>query len=144
MKFFYLLVLTALAAVVAAEEPRALSPDELQERVIEINDAGNKVFMNDSTPADVDALFANYTDDFVYIHEVYGGTYSREELYENTLIRVKERRYKRTSDRYKVVAMISGYNGIAVQRELNDNGKKHLAVFEFEGDKVSRILEYWK
>lgn len=42
--------------------------------------------------------------------------------------------------------MIPGLNGIAVEREEIHQGValRHLTVFEFPGDQVSRIIEYWK
>jgi len=144
MKIIYILIFTFFSIFTYSQEVKNLSPNELKARVVEINKAFNKVFMNDSTMDDVDTLFANYTDDFIYIHDVYGGTYTRDSLYKNTSIRVKERRYKRKTDRYKIVNMIPGYNGIAVERELLDSRKKHLTVFEFRGNKVSKITEYWK
>ena len=144
MKIVYTLVFTLFSTFLYSQDETVLNSDDLKTRVVEINKAFNQVFMSNSTMDDVEALFANYTDDFVYIHEVYGCTYTRDLIYKNTSTRVKENKYKRKSDRYKIVHMIAGYNGIAVERELIDNGKKHLAVFEFRGEKVSKITEYWK
>ena len=144
MKIVIIFALSLFSAISYSQDAMVLDAEELKARIIEVNKDSNKVFMNDSTMADVDALFSNYTEDFIYIHEVYGGTYSRKELYENTAIRVKERKYKRKFDRYKIVNIITGYNGAAVERELIDNGKRHLSIFEFRGDKVSKVTEYWK
>jgi len=143
MKILCLIVVTFFTTITYSQDVKNLSADELKSRIGEVNKAFNKVFMVDSTMNDVEALFSNYTDDFVYIHEVYGGTYSRESLYNNTAIRVKERRYKRTSDRYKIISMIPGFNGVAVERELLDNGKRHLTVFEFRGDSVEVDPIHW-
>jgi hypothetical protein len=139
---FTLLIITTYN--IQATELNNLSPKELKNKIAEINIAQNQVLMQGSTVADADKLFALYTDDFVYIHEVYGGTYSRDELYKNTIKFLKAGRYTNTKARYKIVSTISGYNGIAVERQEIYQGvtANHLAVFEFRGDKVSKIIEY--
>lgn len=141
------LALSLLAAPLAqANDIEALSADALKAKVAEITDAQNKVMMRGATAADVDALFSMYTDDFVYIHEVYGGTYTRQELYGNTVRLLKRGVYDKAEPRYTLVSTIPGYNGIAVERQEVHEGvaSRHLAVFEFRGDKVSKIIEYWK
>jgi len=129
-----------------ATELNVLSAEELKNKITEINHAQNQVLMQGSTVADADKLFALYTDDFIYIHEVYGGTYSRDELYNNTIKFLKAGRYTNTNARYKIISTIPGYNGIALERQETHQGvtANHLAVFEFRGDKVSKIIEYWK
>ena len=141
--FIALIALLASFVPAAAED---LTPDALRARVAEITQVQNKVMMAGSTAADIDALFALYTPDFVYVHEAYGGTYTRDELYANTLRALSTGRYNGAQPRYRVISMIPGHNGIAVEREEISRGvaKRHLAVFEFRGDQVSRIIEYWK
>ncbi len=141
----FLLALLATSSV-HAEEPRVLSADELNAKVVEITDAQNKVMLKGSTPTDVDQLFSLYTDDFVYLHEAYGGSYSRSELHGNTLRLLERGIYNKSEPRYTVIATLPGYNSIAVQRQETHEGvtSRHLAVFEFRGDQVSRIIEYWK
>lgn len=123
-----------------------LTSEQLRARVEQITQVQNKVMMAGSSPDDVDALFALYTPDFVYVHEVYGGTYSREQLYANTLRALAAGRYNGERPRYRIISMIIGHNGVAVEREEIHQGlpQRHLALFEFRGDQVSRILEYWK
>jgi hypothetical protein len=142
-------VFIGLAALLASVAPAAaedLTPDQLRAKVAEITQVQNKVMMAGSTTADIDALFALYTPDFVYVHEAYGGTYTRDHLYGNTVRALSAGRYNGERPRYRVVAMIPGHNGIAVEREEIHQGvaHRHLAVFEFRGDQVSRIIEYWK
>lgn len=142
-------VLFAFIALVASHAhamAQVLTADELQARVVEITDAQNRVMMDGSTVADIDELFSLYTPDFVYIHEVYGGTYTRDQLRANTVRALEAGRYNRSQPRYRVTSMIPGHNGIAVEREEVSSGiaKHHLAVFEFRDDKVSRIIEYWR
>ncbi len=143
----FLFLISMLATVsVNAEVPRELTAHELNAKVIEITDAQNKVMLKGSTPADVDKLFSLYTDDFVYLHEAYGGSYSRSELHGNTLRLLERGIYNQSEPRYTVTATIPGHNSIAVQRQETHGGvtSKHLAVFEFRGEQVSRIIEYWK
>ena len=116
----------------------------LIEKVTVVTQAQNKVMMHNSTKSDVDHLFSMYSDDFVYIHEVYGGKYSKENLYNNTVKYLKSGGYNKVEDRYTVVSYLVGLNTVAVQRKENKNGALHLAVFEFKQDKVSKITEYWK
>lgn len=135
-----------LTSSVFATEPPSLKADELQQKVQEITLAQNKVMMQGSTEDDVDKLFSLYSDEFSYIHEAYGGTYTKKELYANTLRLLKRGLYNKTEQRYTLVSTIPGYNSIAVERQETYQGNtvKHLAVFEFRGDKVTKIVEYWK
>jgi hypothetical protein len=146
MKSLLLLLVMFVAPVVWAESVDVLSADELRARVAEVTDAQNKVMLQGSTVTDVDALFSLYTDDFVYIHEAYGGAYTRERLYGNTVRLLERGLYDKAEPRYVIVSTIPGYNAIAVERQETHKGvtSKHLAVFEFRGDKVSKIVEYWK
>ena len=135
-----------LAFVVPASELQVLAPEALKAKVVEITEAQNKVLLKGSTPADVDKLFDLYHNDFVYRHEVYGGDYQKDTLYNNTLRLQAMGKYNNTEPRYRILTLIPGHNAIAVERQEKYQGelKSHLAVFEFQGDKVSRIVEYWK
>ncbi len=144
MKYMVMLFFCFYSLQGYASETAELTSAELKSKVVEINNAQNKVMMLGSTTADVDVLFSLYTEDFVYIHEIYGGTYTREHLYNNTVKYLKKGGYKRVDDRYKIIRMIPGLNAVAVERLETDDGAKHLAVFEFEGSKVKKITEYWE
>lgn len=135
-----------LSAVVSASDLQVLPPEALKAKVVEITEAQNKVMLKGSTPADVDKLFALYSNDFVYRHEVYGGDYQKDTLYNNTLRLQAMGKYNNTEPRYHILTLIPGLNAIAVERQEKHKGelKNHLAVFEFRGDKVSKIIEYWK
>ena len=141
--FIFALLVTFISS---AETSAILSSEELKSKIVEINKAQNKAIMLGTTVDDVDKLFSLYTDDFIYIHEVYGGIYKRDELYKNTVKYVKNGGYTRTDDRYQIISMIPGHNAIAVERKQTYEEKttNHLAVFEFTGDKVSKITEYWQ
>lgn len=142
-----LLSVTMLTAnQLQAAEPTSLSPELLQQRVAQINELQNKSMLKTATAADLDLLYQQYSADFSYVHQVYGGTYSRQKLYNNHLNNLKAGRYQANTPRYRIVSMIAGFNAVAVQRQEVHQGvtSDHLSVFEFDGDKVSRIVEYWK
>jgi len=134
------LMLTFSVSVAASEE---LSSARLIEQIIAVTKAQNKVLMHNSTLADAKHLFSLYSDDFIYVHEAYGGEYSKKHLYNNTVKYLKSGGYNKVEDRYSIVSYLAGLNTVAVQRKEN-SGVIHLAVFEFDGDKVSKITEYWQ
>ena len=123
-----------------------LPAEQLKQVVEDINELQNKVLLKNSTLADLDSLFARYTDDFEYIHDVYGGTYTRQHLYNNYARQINDGKYTRTDARYRILTVIAGHNAVAVERQEVHQGvtANHLTVFEFRADKVSRIIEYWK
>lgn len=129
-----------------AAQQNLLSAEELKAKVVEITTAQNQVMFKGSTQADVDKLFALYSDDFVYRHDAYGGNYSKEQLYANTLRLLAMGKYDKTEPRYLILRQIPGDNAVAVERQEKHKGavKNHLAVFEFRENKVTKIIEYWK
>ena len=138
------LTLTIFLALQAhAQDAVDLSPSQLRDRVEAVNTAQNRVMLRGSTASDVNCLFDLYTEEFTYIHEAYGGTYTRDELYGNTMRYLEAGGYTMDVNRYEILSMIPGRNAVAVER-LEDSGNVHLAVFEFDGPKVSRITEYWE
>ncbi|NOU53143.1 hypothetical protein HG263_21825 [Pseudoalteromonas sp. JBTF-M23] len=149
-KLVYAIGVTLLSTVLHANESKteieSMTPKQLEQRVKVINALQNAVLLKGSSVADVDALFAQYTDDFQYVHKVYGGTYSRQHLYNNTVKFLKAGEYNYTGPRYTLVAMIVGHDAVSVERQQIFEGKpeNHLSVFEFKGQKVSKIIEYWK
>lgn len=143
MKFIVLLLCSLLSFSAHGKDEASLTADQLQKKVEEVTSAQNKVMMSNSTSEDVDDLFAYYTDDFTYVHEVYGGTYSRDELYGNTVRHLENGGYTLDKDRYTILRAIPGKDAIAVERREN-TGAVHLSVFEFRGPKVKRIIEYWE
>jgi hypothetical protein len=143
MKLVALIVFALLSLSVHANDAIDLTPTQLEAKVREVTAAQNVVMKRGSTVADVDHLFDLYTDDFTYVHDVYGGTYSRKTLHANTVKYLKDGGYTLDADRYTILRMIPGTNAVAVERREN-TGAVHLAVFEFRGALVSRIIEYWK
>lgn len=135
-----------LMANAGAAQLKVLSPEELKAKVVEITTAQNQVMLKGSTQVDVDKLFALYSDDFVYRHDAYGGNYSKDELYSNTLRLLAMGKYDKTEPRYRIISQIPGLNAVAVERQEKHKGvvKSHLAVFEFSENKVTKISEYWK
>lgn len=146
MKSLFPWLIMLAAPFVQAGNADVLSADALRARVDEVNDAQNRAMIRGSTVADVDALFSLYADDFVYVHEAYGGTYTGARLYANTVRLLERGVYDKVEPRYTIVSTIPGHNAIAVERQETHKGvtSKHLAVFEFRDGKVSRIIEYWK
>lgn len=147
MKKLYLATLFIFITVTGrAAEPEALSAEQLMAKVAEITQAQNRVMLKGSVKADVDTLFAFYSEDFIYRHDVYGGNYSKEQLYANTIRLLAMGKYEYPEPRYQILRQIPGHNAVAVERQEVHNGviQNHLAVFEFRADKVTKISEYWK
>lgn len=144
MKLAALVFGLLLSTACLANDVAGLPEEKIKSLIASVTEASNRMMMNGSKVEDVDAMFAMYTDDFVYIHEVYGGTYTRELLYGNSVRNVKAGRYKFTEPRYQLLNVIPGLNAAAVERRETKTGKSHLAVFEFKGEKISKITEYWK
>ncbi|GAB5537489.1 MAG: hypothetical protein Rubg2KO_37380 [Rubricoccaceae bacterium] len=143
MKAFAVLLVFVAAPLAYGQDEAHLTEDQLLATVEAVNAAQNAVMRQGSDTSTVDDLFDLYTDDFVYEHEVYGGTYTRETLYQNTVNHLNRGGYTMTEDRYTILRRIPGRNAVAVERREN-GGAIHLSVFEFRGAKVSRIVEYWE
>ncbi|MCF2855977.1 hypothetical protein L1286_00710 [Pseudoalteromonas sp. SMS1] len=147
MKTTLIFIFTLLCTpCIDAKPQEALPSEQLKARVIQINSLQNKILMKDSKVSDVDNLFNNFTSDFKYVHEAYGGTYEKTHLYNNYVRFLKAGDYTYTQDRYKIISMIAGHNAVSVERQQIHDGKqeRHLTVFEFKGEQVSKIIEYWK
>lgn len=144
MKLAALVFGLLLSTASLAKDVASLPEEKIKSLVGSVTEASNRMMMNGSKVEDIDAIFAMYTDDFVYVHEVYGGTYTRELLYGNSVRNLKAGRYQLAEPRYQLVSVIPGLNAAAVVRRETKTGKNHLAVFEFKGEKISKITEYWK
>ena len=144
MKLIHFLIGILLSSASFASDPGELPADRIRALVYSVNEASNRMMQTGSKVEEIDALFAMYSDDFVYIHEAYGGTYTRQELYDNSVRALNAGRYQLKQDRYRVLNVMSGRNAAAVERLEVKSGKVHLSVFEFKGNKVSKITEYWK
>lgn len=136
---------------------QAKGQEATQEHKDSLNNVLNKyyelniqIFQAGSTVEDIDQLFEIFTDDFTYVHEKYGGVYSREDLYNGYIRNQKNGGYDGNVTNIKVLNKIVGLNGIAVQKVFVTKEKKktteenkQLAVFEFRNGKILRISEYW-
>lgn len=133
-----------LATAVGAQEDTALSEADIRQLVERVNDAQNRMMMRGAGATEVNAVFDLYTEDFTYVHEAYGGVYTRQELHGNSVRFAEAGEYQFTEDRYRILHILPGHDAAAVQRLESSSGNPHLAVFEFKEGKVSRIIEYWK
>ena len=110
-----------------------------------------KIYQKDSEPEDIDELFNQFTDDFVYVHPKYGGEYSRQDLYEGYHYNQENGGYNGSVSGYKINNTIIGLNGVAVERvfiKKEEDGSTYevdhgMTLFEFKDGKIQRIKEYW-
>lgn len=124
------------------EEAKPLSKDALIVVFEEYQKAYDKVFSSGSTVEDVDKLYSFYTSDFEYNHPRYGGIYSREHLYNNTLKFLKEGNYNNGSKRI-IIKRIVGLEGIAIEHRTEGESKTKMTLLKFRKDKIYFIDEYW-
>jgi len=131
-------------AVATQTHASPMSVPQILALVHQVTELQNKAILATTVKADVDALFALYSTDFEYVHEKYGGTYSRDLLYRNTLKAVENKRYKDQLPRYQIEVVMPALNAAAVRRfQQTGTPASHLALFEFADGKVRRIVEYW-
>lgn len=113
-------------------------------------DLNLKIFQANSTIDDIDSAFKLFTDDFEYVHPKYGGTYSREDLYDGYVRNQKNGGYDGKVIDIKIINKIIGLNAVVVQKRFVEkkddgiiNGEPEMTLFEFKNGKISRIFEYW-
>ena len=113
-------------------------------------DLNVKVFQSNSKVEDIDNIFKLFTEDFTYIHPKYGGTYTRDDLYNGYVRNQKNGMYNSSIVAIKINNKITGLNAMVVER--NYVKKEHnkdieedpkMTLFEFKDGKISRIFEYW-
>ncbi|WP_299104696.1 nuclear transport factor 2 family protein [uncultured Tenacibaculum sp.] len=107
-----------------------------------------KAFQKNSKVEDIDRIFNLFTDDFVYVHPKYGGTYTRENLYKGYIRNKKNGMYDGTITGIKIFNRIAGLNALVVKRIYIDKDTKEekdakMTLFEFKEGKISKIFEYW-
>ena len=109
-----------------------------------------KVFQANSQPKDIDNIFDLFTADFEYIHPQYGGTYTRQDLYEGYQRNQKNGGYDGSVTDIKILNKIVGLNAIAVSKSFVTTkdgeatiGEAQMTMFEFRDGKILRIYEYW-
>lgn len=109
-----------------------------------------KIFQANSTTDDIEKAFKLFTDDFEYVHPKYGGTYTRQDLFDGYITNQKNGNYNGTITDIQIENKIIGLNAVVVQKrfvEKTDSGTKlgesEMTLFEFKNGKISRIFEYW-
>ncbi|KAB1157184.1 nuclear transport factor 2 family protein [Tenacibaculum aiptasiae] len=151
MRIFFssFLILWTLNQAIAQNATKT-HKDSLNTIIQKYYDLNLKVFQANSKIEDVDKIFELFSDDFTYIHPKYGGTYTREDLYNGYVRNQKNGGYKGEETAVKIVNKIIGLNAAVVQRSyiINKNGKlkdeePKMTLFEFKKGKIFRIFEYW-
>ncbi|MEM9000408.1 MAG: nuclear transport factor 2 family protein [Bacteroidota bacterium] len=146
----YSLLIICTMSQVIAQNVTETHKDSLNNMVQKYYDLNLNVFQENSTIQDIDKVFELFTDDFVYIHPKYGGTYTREDLYNGYVRNQKNGGYKGEETGVKIINKIIGLKAIVVQRSyvlkkdgLITDGEPQMTLFEFQDGKISRIVEYW-
>ncbi|MET1259014.1 nuclear transport factor 2 family protein [Flagellimonas sp. DF-77] len=144
------LVFLSIPFVVNAQEVTEAHKDSLNGVVQQYYELNVKVFQADSTVEDIDNIFALFTADFTYVHPKYGGTYTRQDLYEGYIRNQKNGGYDGTVADIEIVNKIIGLNAVVTQKKFIEKkngklekGKAQMTLFEFRNGKISRIFEYW-
>jgi ketosteroid isomerase-like protein len=145
-----LISILATSEVVMAQEALEVRKDSLEFIVKKYYDLNLKIFQANSTVDDIDKIFEPFTDDFTYVHPKYGGTYTREELYNGYIRNQKNGGYDGSVIAIKIENTIVGLNAMVVQKYfvekkngITQDGKLEMTLFEFRNGKISRIDEYW-
>ncbi|MDW3195490.1 MAG: nuclear transport factor 2 family protein [Cytophagales bacterium] len=129
-----------------AQEATPQHKDSLNTIIDEYYQLNVKVFQVGSTVADIDKVFSLFTDDFEYVHPKYGGTYSRQDLYNGYVRNQKNGGYDGSVTDVKVLRRIAGLNAVVTEKIFvtrEGDETPQMALFEFRDGKISRIKEYW-
>ena len=142
VKLTLLLCLTTLIAF--SQQSHADSLNLVVEEYYRLN---VKIFQSGSTQNDIDSLFMLFTDDFTYVHPKYGGTYSRQDLYNGYSNNQKSGRYNSSVTNINVLSRITGLNAVTTEKQFVDAsdgpGESQMTLFEFRNGKIMKITEYW-
>ena len=144
-----LIIILFTANIVAAQEISNTHKDSLNAIILKYYDLNLKIFQANSTVNDIDKVFDLFTENFTYIHPKYGGTYSRDDLYDGYVRNQKNGGYNGNVIDVEISNKIVGLNAAAVEKryiEKNTSGTKkqlEMTLFEFKEGKISRIFEYW-
>ena len=144
------LFLLLISTGINAQEIKKTHKDSLNSVVTEYYNLNLKIFQQNSNVQDIDNVFKLFTDDFVYIHPKYGGTYSRKDLYNGYIRNQKNGGYDGSIIDIKILNKIIGLNAVVVKRKFVEktggkikDGEPEMTFFEFKNGKISRIFEYW-
>jgi len=146
-----LLALVFSANSISAQEFQELNKDSISNLVKQYYELNKQVFAANSTVPDIDRIFDLFTDDFTYIHPKYGGTYSRETLYNGYVRNQKNGAYDGKIVDIKITNIIVGLNAIVVEKKFVkktadgtlEEGAAEMTLFEFRENKIAKIFEYW-
>ncbi len=138
-------VLSLLANTSNAQEVNNAHKDSLNIAIEKYYELNLKIFQVNSTVEDIDNVFDLFTDDFTYVHPKYGGTYTREDLYNGYTRNQKNGGYDGKVRDIKIINKIIGLNAAVVQRiyVTEKDGEPEMTLFEFKNGKISLIFEYW-
>ena len=147
----FIFLLAALApGRMLGQQGEATSRDLMDGIISEYYELNLRVFRENSEVGDIERIFTLFTNDFTYIHPRYGGTYSRETLYDGYLRNLQEGNYDGSITNIKIHNRIFGLNAVAVQKsfvEKNEGGiiekNPEMTLFEFRDGKICRITEFW-
>ena len=133
-----------------AQEASQAHKDSLNTVIDQYYNLNLKVFQSNSTTEDINNIFELYTEDFTYVHPKYGGTYTRQNLYDGYVRNQKNGGYDGRITDIKIINKIVGLNAVVVEKkfikkENNEivEGESQMTLFEFRDGKISRIFEYW-
>jgi len=135
---------------VNAQEANKAHRDSLNTLVEKYYKLNLKVFQANSQVVDIDNIFEIFTEDFTYVHPKYGGTYTREDLYNGYNRNQKNGGYDGSIIDFKISNKIIGLNAVVVEKrfvkrkegKINE-GDSQMTLFEFKNGKIIRIFEYW-
>ena len=133
-----------------AQEANKAHRDSLNTLVEKYYKLNLKVFQANSQVVDIDNIFEIFTEDFTYVHPKYGGTYTREDLYNGYKRNQKNGGYDGSIIDFKISNKIIGLTAVVLEKrfvkrkegKINE-GDSQMTLFEFKNGKIIRIFEYW-
>ncbi len=135
---------------IMAQNATKAHKDSLEIVVRKYYDLNLKIFQANSTIEDIDNTFDLFTDDFTYVHQKYGGIYTRQDLYNGYVRNQENGGYDGKITDIEIINKIIGLNAVVVEKRFieknNGNfkdGEPEMTLFEFKNGKISRIFEYW-
>lgn len=134
---------------ISAQDATKAHKDSLNSLVSKYYDLNLRIFQASSSIEDIDNVFELFTDDFTYVHPKYGGTYTREDLYNGYVRNQKSGGYDGKVTNIKIQNKIIGLNAVVVNKIFVKkdggitDGEPKMTLFEFVDGKISRIFEYW-
>lgn len=149
-KFATIFIVILSTNQICAQEATKTHKDSINSVISKYYELNLKIFQTNSSIEDINSAFELFTDDFTYVHPKYGGTYTREDLYNGYVRNQKNGGYNGTVTDIKIINKIIGLNAVVVQKRFvkKRDGKikeeeLEMTLFEFKEGKISRIFEYW-